>query len=48
MKVRLSFLVIASLVSLATSQSETPVRPVVSMAIVSGKDSDIGEKDNTS
>ena len=44
MKVRLSFLVIASLVSLATSQSETAVRPVVSMAIVDGKDSDMGEK----
>ena len=43
-----SFLVITSLVSLATSQAETPVRPVVSMAIVSGKGSDIGEKDNTS
>ena len=37
-----------SLVSLATSKSETPVRPVVSMAIVNGKDSDMGEKDNTS
>ena len=52
MKIRLIVLVIASLLSLATSKSksETPVRPVVSMAIVNGKDSDMamGEKNNTS
>ena len=48
MNIRPGVLVIASLVSLATSQSKTPVRPLVSMAIVDGRDSDMGEKDSTS
>ena len=43
MSPRLRFLVIASLVSLAKSQPENPVRPVISSKIVQGQNSGMGE-----